>query len=279
MTDAPNEPGGNWTAAEIEAAVEDYKDMLEQQLRGIAYNKTVHRRALMTRVRRSRSSIEYRHRNISAVLEEIGKDWISGYKPARNFATSSQLLVDSVERIIVPMLEKVAAPLPFTMPTPDAESVFVDTPPPASDPPLPPHVIRLARKIDQAERDHRNRELGRLGEQFVLEVEKRKLVHRPDLAARVSWDSQTKGDGLGYDIASFDENGEELFIEAKTTRGGIRTPFFLSAAELNAAADIGKSYRLYRLFRYGTSPQIYRLKLPLEAAVKLTPAIFSAKPK
>lgn len=273
MADAHNQRGGNWTAAEIDAAVEDYKSMLEQELRGIAYDKTKHRR---TRVRRSEGAIEFKHGNISAVLQEIGQPWIDGYKPAPNFQRS---LVDAVDRIIVPMLEGVPASLPSAMPVPDAQGVFVDTPPPAGEPPLPSHVIRLARKIDQAERDRRNRELGRLGEQFVFEVEKKKLARRPDLAERVSWVSQTKGDGLGYDIASFDENGNELFIEAKTTRGGIRTPFFLSAAELDAAADIGKSYRLYRLFRYGTAPHIYRLRPPLEDAVDLTPSIFSAKPK
>lgn len=276
MADANNPQSDNWSAAEIDAAVEDYKNMLEQELRGIDYDKTEHRRALMTRVRRSKGSIEFKHGNISAVLREIGQPWIDGYKPAPNF---QRALVDAVERIIVPMLENLPTSLPPAMPVPDAPSVFVDTPPPASEPAVPPHVVRLARKIDQAERDRRNRELGRLGEQFVLELEKKKLAHRPDLVQRVSWVSQTKGDGLGYDIASFDENGNELFIEAKTTRGGIRTPFFLSAAELDAAADIGTSYRLYRLFRYGTAPQIYRLKPPLEDVVDLTPSIFSAKPK
>lgn len=276
MSDAQTGRGGNWTVAEIDAAVEDYKAMLEQQLAGTPYNKTEHRRALMTRVRRTEGSIEFKHGNISAVLEEIGQPWIDGYKPAPNFQKS---LVDAVERIIVPMLDRLPASIPPIVPVPDAQNVFVDAPPPASEPLLPPHLIRLARKIDQAERDHRNRELGRLGEQFVFEIEKKKLAGRPDLAERVSWDSQTKGDGLGYDIASFDKNGNELLIEAKTTRGGIRTPFFLSAAELNAAADIGKSYRLYRLFSYGTAPQIYRLRPPLEDAVDLTPRIFSAKPK
>lgn len=276
MADAHNQRGGNWTAAEIDAAVEDYRSMLEKQLAGTPYSKTEHRRALMTRVRRSQGSIDFKHGNISAVLEKIGKPWIDGYKSAPNFQKS---LVNAVERIIVPMLEALPDSPPPAMPVPAPQSVFVDTPPPVSEPPLPSHVIRLARKIDQAERDRRNRELGRLGEQFVFEVEKKKLARRPDLAERVSWVSQTKGDGLGYDIASFDENGNELFIEAKTTRGGIRTPFFLSAAELDAAADIGKSYRLYRLFRYGTAPQIYRLRPPLEDAVDLTPSIFSAKPK
>lgn len=279
MADVPRSQGAIWTAAEIDAAVEDYKSMLEKQLGGSPYNKTEHRRVLMTRVHRSRGSIEYRNRNISAVLEEIGKPWIDGYKPARNFQTSSQLLVDAVERIIVPMLESLPASVPSAILLPDAQSVFVEAPPPTTEPSAPPHVKRLARKIDQAERDHRNRELGRLGEQFVFEVERKKLAHRPDLAARVSWDSHTKGDGLGYDIASFDDDGNELFIEAKTTCGGIRTPFYISAAELTAAANFGSTYRLYRLFRYGTSPQIYRLTPPLEHAVDLTPAIFAAKPK
>jgi hypothetical protein len=36
-------------------------------------------------------------------------------------------------------------------------------------------------------------------------------------------------------MESLDQSGEQLFIEVKKTRGGPRTPFFISASELAAA--------------------------------------------
>ena len=35
----------------------------------------------------------------------------------------------------------------------------------------------------------------------------------------------TQGDGLGYDVRSFDETGRDRFIEVKTTAWGKQTPF------------------------------------------------------
>ena len=74
-------------------------------------------------------------------------------------------------------------------------------------------------KIDFAERDARNRKLGRSGESWVVELEKRTLINagRKDLAERVDWVSDRLGDGLGYDIVSSDELGADKFIEVKTT--------------------------------------------------------------
>ena len=46
-----------------------------------------------------------------------------------------------------------------------------------------------------------------------------------------SWSSRvervllTKGDGLGFDILSFDENGKDRLVEVKTTVYGLNTPF------------------------------------------------------
>ena len=39
-----------------------------------------------------------------------------------------------------------------------------------------------------------------------------------NLAARVEWTAQEKGDGLGYDIQSFDDVGKEIFIEEDNSR-------------------------------------------------------------
>ncbi|WP_419602516.1 hypothetical protein [Thiolapillus sp.] len=72
----------NWSEAEVEAAVEDYFNMLRLELAGRKYNKTEHRRALMENLdNRTDSSVELKHQNISAVLIEMGIPYINGYKP------------------------------------------------------------------------------------------------------------------------------------------------------------------------------------------------------
>ncbi len=49
--------------------------------------------------------------------------------------------------------------------------------------------------------------MARLGEQFVVEIERKRLLEarRDDLAAKVEWVAETLGDGLGYDVLSFNE--------------------------------------------------------------------------
>jgi hypothetical protein len=44
-----------------------------------------------------------------------------------------------------------------------------------------------------------------------------------------------EGDGAGFDIASFDPDGRERFIEVKTTNGAATTPFFLTRNEMAVA--------------------------------------------
>jgi len=64
-----------------------------------------------------------------------------------------------------------------------------------------------------------------------------------------------EGDGAGYDIKSYTPDGEQKFIEVKTTRGGEQTPFYVSSAEARFAAEHGHCYYLYRVFEFdeGTS--------------------------
>jgi hypothetical protein len=72
----------NWSQSEVEAAVEDYFNMLRFELSGLKYNKSEHRRALIELLNnRSGGSVELKHQNISAVLIEMGIPYIDGYKP------------------------------------------------------------------------------------------------------------------------------------------------------------------------------------------------------
>ena len=76
---------GPWSDEENDAIVADYFAMLDAELSGRGYNKAAHNRALRDRIGRERASIEFKHQNISAVLQGLGEDWIRGYKPAFNF--------------------------------------------------------------------------------------------------------------------------------------------------------------------------------------------------
>ena len=75
----------------------------------------------------------------------------------------------------------------------------------------------IGRRTDWERADAISRKLGKQGEQFVLDLEKRHLIeiNRADLAARVEWVSQSQGDGLGYDIRSFQNDGAGKFYRGK----------------------------------------------------------------
>lgn len=75
-----------WTDGELRAAVRSYLAMLRAQEAGEQCSKAEQRRRLMAGPlrRRSPQSIEYRMRNISAVMDERGRPTISGYLPAEN---------------------------------------------------------------------------------------------------------------------------------------------------------------------------------------------------
>ena len=86
--------GEDWSREEVEATVADYFDMLNNELRGLDYNKTDHRRRLARLLNaRSDRAIERKHQNISAVLIVLGFPYVAGYKPLRNY---QQLLYDIV---------------------------------------------------------------------------------------------------------------------------------------------------------------------------------------
>lgn len=66
--------GAAWTRREVELVVSVYLHMLRMQLMGQTPNKAEHNRQLQCMLPvRSKSSIEYKHCNISAVLGKRGR--------------------------------------------------------------------------------------------------------------------------------------------------------------------------------------------------------------
>lgn len=140
--------------------------------------------------------------------------------------------------------------------------------------------------VDYEERDRRNRGLGRDGERLVLEHERRYLTQngRTDLATQVDPVCWTIGDGLGYDIKSFEpESGEEIHIEVKTTTGPAGTPFYMSAPELEYAHNCTAKYRLYRVYRFNAEDEqvpFFVIEGPIsEEQLELTPFSYRVRLK
>ncbi|MGE4294353.1 MAG: DUF3883 domain-containing protein [Campylobacterales bacterium] len=115
------------------------------------------------------------------------------------------------------------------------------------------------------ESDIAMKELGRLGEAFVYNTEKQKLITmgRSDLSRRVRWVSEEDGDGFGYDILSYDGSGGELYIEVKTTAGARNSPFYITANEVQASIEHGSRYRLVRVFNLHSAPSFFVVNGPI----------------
>jgi len=280
--------GKEWSENEVRLIVADYFDMLEAELLDKAYKKSEHRKALVPQLSgRSEGSIEFKHQNISAVLVEHGLPYIDGCKPRGNFQNLLSTEVDSYLDQNPGLLQKIAAAPslnpeePKKIITPDFGKVIVD-PPEKITPPKPtekPWLSRRARKIDFAERDARNRRLGSLAEQFVYDLERYrlKLAGRDDLAQRVVWASKDIGDGLGFDILSFDDaDDSERMLEVKATGLGKFFPFYVTANELRCSEDIPDQYHLFRVFDFGRSPRLYILHGALSQLCQLDPVLYRA---
>lgn len=152
-----------------------------------------------------------------------------------------------------------------------------------TEPPEPGRSARArvprAAKIDFVRRDAENRALGLRGEEFAFELEQRRLhdeVGRPDLARRVRWVARDEGDGLGYDIQSFEATRQQRLVEVKTTGLGKYFPFALTRGELECSRRERERYQLYRLFDFGTAPRLYVLTGALDESCTLTTTVFRA---
>lgn len=79
--------GHRWTRTEDEIIVDAYLRLLEAEKAGHPLVKAVVRREVEALTGRSKGSVEYKMQNISAVMQSLNCDWITGYKPAANYQT------------------------------------------------------------------------------------------------------------------------------------------------------------------------------------------------
>jgi hypothetical protein len=287
VADDEKTPRPDWTEAEVAAVVADYLDMLRKELFGVGYNKTEHRAALKRRLDgRSDGSVEFKHANISGVLADRGLPYIPGYKPRFNY---QGLLARQVEAVLAaqpdylghladsPRLNPDTAPgTPLTTP----DDLFDDPPEHVAVTPAgKPWLSRRGRRTDFVQRDAENRRMGELGEEFVVDLERSRLrqLGRDDLAERVDRVSLSLGDGLGFDVLSYDAaDGAERLVEVKTTGAGKYHPFIVTATEVRCSEDVPEKFRLYRVFDFAAAPRVFVLPGALTRTCRLEPTQYRA---
>ncbi|NCU42596.1 MAG: DUF3883 domain-containing protein [Candidatus Moranbacteria bacterium] len=149
----------------------------------------------------------------------------------------------------------------------------------------PEEKFRTPRKIDWEELNAKRKKTGLAGEEIVMNIEKKYLIsiNRDDLAQKVKHRSKEQGDGLGYDILSFFEDGREKYIEVKSTTGGLGSSFYLSRNELEFLESHLENAFIYKvkisLERDGEDfLQIFRAR-EVVASENMTPVQYLVKMK
>ncbi len=262
--------GTTWSFDEIDTIFADYLAMLQIELEGGSYNKAERNLKLQGEIGRSKGSIEYKHQNISAVMERLGLPFILGYKPARNYQA---MLFDTIARQLDrgEIANRLANEIKdVEVPTKGLDFFEAPILQPEQEP-LDRTVRRVIRHFDPAKRDSMARKLGKAGERFLYHAEQNRLssLGRDDLAGKVRWVSIEDGDGAGYDILSYSATGEKRLLEVKTTNGPVTTPFWISRNELKVADENRDVYRLARLYQFSRFPEAFKLRPPLSNHVHL----------
>jgi hypothetical protein len=280
------EPGSTWSEADLQLTVASYFRMLRKELRGEPFVKSAENSLVSDEIGRSRGSVEFKYANISAVLRDLRMLYIRGYRPRSNYQGALyQEVVRALEgddALSELMEQQILRPEPLP-PADLAWSLHEGSVPEIEiDESVWTHP-RSARQIDFVQLEAANRELGLAGEMAVVEWEKNRLEHagRPDLSAAVEHVAVTRGDGLGFDVLSFDHEGNERLIEVKTTRRDSEWPFYVTRNEVETSKAESDRFRLYRLhdFQRDVSSSFYVLTGALDDTCFLNATQYSAMPR
>ena len=94
---------------------------------------------------------------------------------------------------------------------------------------------------------------------------------RDDHASRIEWVAQTIGDGLGFDILSFDEaDDSKRMLEVKATGLGKFFSFYVTANEVRCSDDIPDKFHLFRVFNMGREPRPTSSTVPSRSSASLS---------
>ncbi|MCF3936980.1 DUF3883 domain-containing protein [Gordonia tangerina] len=275
----------DWSRREVELCVAEYLHMLTLQLNGQNFNKRARSVALAEKLnQRSRTAVEFKHCNISAVMTELGYPLVQGYKPRSNY---QRLLIEVLEEQLSSnsavqdaaqaAVQRPATPTDFVF----DQKIWVPAPEHSEgrESAVAEHGIFSPMRRDFLAQESRNRSLGLAGETLVVDLEVRRLYEagKKSLSERVEHVSQTLGDGLGYDVLSFDDDGRERLIEVKTTAFGRYTPFYVTRNELARSEEDAPTYHLYRVFDFRENPKVFDLPGAIGSNCRLDAATYLAR--
>ena len=112
-----------------------------------------------------------------------------------------------------------------------------------------------------------SKRVGRAGEEHVYNFEYKKLMDkgREDLAKLIVKQYEDLSFFPGYDIKSFNEDGEEIYIEVKSTVSKGKDYFEISDNEVLAAKSLKDSYFIYQVTDALANPKINaRVRNPMK---------------
>ena len=101
----------------------------------------------------------------------------------------------------------------------------------------------------------KNSKNGAAGEDLVVQYEKDRLTAagHADLAAKVVATRNTIGNTAKFDVQSYEVNGNERYIEVKTSTGAANNQIHISEAEVAFSEKYAAQYYLYRVYNYDPS--------------------------
>ena len=112
-------------------------------------------------------------------------------------------------------------------------------------------TTRETTKRDYIEDQRRSKSIGDSGEELVYRYEYEKCCRLfPNDESKRPEHISKRTDSKGYDVVSFDEKGNKIYIEVKTTSGSYETEFYFTEFELEISKIYDRQYFLYRVYNF-----------------------------
>lgn len=143
-------------------------------------------------------------------------------------------------------------------------------------------TIKSDRTTSVQRRSTKAEKIGKLGEEFVYVREKARLNKegRSDLAAKVIWHrNYPENRQPGWDISSFDEQGNEIYIEVKSSVASKISSIEVTSNELAKMREYSglKKYVIFLVAKVAESPQL--LGAIWDPAPRIDKGEFSIRPE
>lgn len=109
-------------------------------------------------------------------------------------------------------------------------------------------------ELDYVQLEALRKKIGDIGERYVFEREKARLVKVNSKYADSVDATPAQDPRNGYDILSYTETGVPIYIEVKSTLGDLYTPFYITVNERETAERIRKEgghYQVHRVYNVG----------------------------